>query len=942
VILQYPIWLLLAIPLALSLWLWRPPSRLQLVLRSLALVLLVVGMCGLSLRLPSRAGTLVVVADRSQSMPPGSEAAQKEAIDLIQSAMDADDRLAVVSFGQKAFVDHQPQTGKFAGFVTDVGPSASNLAEGLQQALSLVPRDSPGKVFVLSDGRWTGGDPTLVASTAAARNIAIDYRCLQRALTSDLAVARLDTPPQVDSGEAFLITAWVQAPAAQTVSYELRRGDQVISSGEQAVSAGLNRLSFRDRAAGTGNQAYTLTVKGSGDDPIPENNTARVLVGIQGPRPLLHVSNSGKSGLARLLQGGSLQVKEQKPEECRWTLEDLSRFSGVVLENVPAEQIGNAGMATLAAWVRETGAGLMMTGGRTSYGTGGYYKSPLEDILPVTMELRNEHRKLALAIVVVLDRSGSMAIPVSGGMKKMDLANKGTVSVLDLLGPIDEFGVIAVDSVPHTVADLAPVRDKEKEKVRNDVLHIESMGGGIFIYEGLAAGAKMLVGAKAGTRHMILFADANDSEEPGNYKELVDKCKSAGMTISVIGLGTDHDHDAELLKDIASRGKGRIFFTDKPEELPRLFAQDTFVVARNTFLDEPTPIQSTAGMVALAGKPFDLALNLGGYNLCYLRPEATLGTVTLDEYKAPVVAAWQAGAGRVVCYTGEADGRYAGDMPRWKQVGDYFSSLARWTTGQGGDLGKGMMLTQEVKNGVNVIQLHLDPDRKGEEFSTLPQVSLLRSRPANEPEVRRTTLHWSGPDTLSIEVPLETTETSLATVTVPGRDPVALPPVCLPYSPEFAPSSNDRGLQTLDRLARATGGKERVDLPGIWKELPRQVRMIPVGHWLPILAVLLLLLEVLERRTLLLSMLGRRLAGAMPRRIAFRRSEVRPAVPAAAPAPTATPIGAGRAEAPTAAVSEEPVPPPVAAAAPPQPVEKESEMLDALQKARQKSRRRLE
>ena len=38
----------------------------------------------------------------------------------------------------------------------------------------------------------------------------------------------------------------------------------------------------------------------------------------------------------------------------------------------------------------------------------------------------------------------------------------------------------------------------------------------------------------------------------------------------------------------------------------------------------------------------------------------TLATVTVDEYRAPVTAAWQAGSGRVLCYTGEADGKYAG------------------------------------------------------------------------------------------------------------------------------------------------------------------------------------------------------------------------------------------------------------------------------------------
>ena len=94
---------------------------------------------------------------------------------------------------------------------------------------------------------------------------------------------------------------------------------------------------------------------------------------------------------------------------------ELAGFAAVLLENVPADGIGTPGMETLAAWVRDGGAGLMMTGGKKAYGPGGYFKSPLESVLPVSMELRREHRKLALAIVVALDRSGSMAVPVAGG-----------------------------------------------------------------------------------------------------------------------------------------------------------------------------------------------------------------------------------------------------------------------------------------------------------------------------------------------------------------------------------------------------------------------------------------------------------------------------------------------------------------------------------------------
>lgn len=859
VTLLHPIWLVLAIPLLVAWWLWKPASKFLRYARLTTLLLILLALCGLAVKLPSRAGTVVVVADRSLSMPANAEAAEREAIELIQRAMSSDDRLAVVSFGQAASIERSPQTGAFAGFTNQISPDASNLNEAVEKALALIPASAPGKILVISDGRWTGKEPASAAARAASRGIAIDYRSLQRSAANDLAIAQIDAPVTVTPGEGFMITAWVKSPVSQEINFELRRGGQTLAAGKTAVSAGLNRLTFRDLAEAPGAQNYSLKISGGYDDPVPENNTAKILVGVQGPRPLLIVSSAENSGLARLLTGGGLKVKISKPEDCEWSLEALAQFSGVVIENVQADKITTRGMEAISAWVTETGAGLMMTGGKHAYGPGGYFKSPLEAVLPVSMELRQEHRKLALAIVVAMDRSGSMSVSVGGGRTKMDLANLAAVQVLDLLSPVDEFGVVAVDSSSHIIADLKPV-EGNAARVRSDILKVDSQGGGIFIFEALATSAEMLLKAKAGTRHIILFADASDSEEPGKYRELLNQCEQAGITVSVIGLGKPSDVDAYLLRDIAARGNGQIYFTESAEELPRLFAQDTIVVARSTFLEATTPIQATGGLVTLTGKQFAGLPPIGGYNLCYLRPNANLATVTTDEYSAPVVASWQAGSGRVLTYTGEADGDYTGAISGWTNAGEYFTSLARWVAGDTANLPGNMLLTQEVKNGVSVIQLHLDPDRdeSGQDVrapsgAPSPKVTTLRGTPGAKPASEKAEMRWSAADTMEITIPLNGSETALSTVEIPGVHPVTLAPVALPYSPEFKPSDADEGQTTLERLAQATGGKERLELSGVWKDLPRQSRLIEPAPWLLMTAILLLLVEVLERHTGLLT-----------------------------------------------------------------------------------------
>ncbi len=843
-----PVWLLLLVPMAAAWFAWPLPNRGLQILRAFIFVFVVLALAQLAVKLPDRSGTVIVVADRSESMPPKSDASEKEIIGLLHKAMGPRDQLGVVSFGRDAIVEQSPERGEFAGFTGQVGADHSSLNDAIESALALIPPDGGGRILVLSDGKWTGKDPAAAAARAAGRGVAVDYRLITRPQVSDVAIQSFLTPQSVLPGQAFMLSAWVQSPADQEIQYQLRRGDEIISSGRKQVSAGLSRLMFRDRAMSAGVNEYTITIQGPKDDPIPENNSARALVGVEGSRPVLVVSAAGEnSGLVKLLRAGRVEVTGRTPAQSRWSLEELSQFSAVLIENVPAGGIGMSGMETLASWVEETGSGLAMTGGQKSYGPGGYFKSPLERVMPVSMEMRREHRKLSVAVVVALDRSGSMAMPAGGGRKKIDLADLGTVQVLDLLSPMDEIGVFAVDTTPHEIVPLDTV--EHNQSYRGKILAIDSMGGGIYIYEALVASARMISTAKAQTKHIILFADASDSEQSMHYEDIVDKLRQADVTVSVVGLGTDHDVDANLLKDIARRGGGDCYFSDNPDEIPRIFAQDTFTIARSTFVDQPTPFSVTAGYSLLGAPPGSAPPALGGYNLCYLRPQANLAAVTGDEYQAPVVASWNAGNGRVLCFLGEADGKFSGDFAKWNQAGEFYSTLARWVAGKHQPLPDDMLLTQEIRDGICFVQLHLDPARKAEPFSALPRVRILHGLPGATPAKESETLQWKNADLLESAIPVAGRETVLNTVEISGRQPVTLPPVCLPYSPEFAPDQPNRGESALARIAVTTGGKERAEIPKVWDELPLVSRYVELAPWLLVTAAILFLLEIFERRT---------------------------------------------------------------------------------------------
>ncbi len=902
--LLHPVWLLLLVPIVIAWWQWPMPVRGLRILRAVILALLVLALAQPEIRLNDRSGVVVVVADRSRSMPADRERQQMEAVELLRKEKPRTDEIFAVSFGQYVAKEAFSGSGAFEGFKSDVGIDQSDIAGGLEAALALIPSKSSGRIVLLSDGRWTGINPALSAARAAGRGVAIDHRLMTRPPVNDLAVQQFSAPESVLPGQSYTLTGWINAPVQTSLAYELMEGTNVIASGTRHVDAGVTRLMFRDRAKFAGVQQYELRVRPTATnapaDPQPENNTARALVGVQGQRPLLHVTPHGNdSGLSKLLSRGQVTVDSRTPSACRWTIEDLSGYSAVLFENVMAGEIGTAGMELITAWVEQSGGGLMMTGGEKSYAPGGYYKSPIERILPVSMELRKEHRKLMLAIVVVLDRSGSMAAPADPGRTKMDLANLGTVAVLDLLSPLDEIGVIAVDTAPHTILNMDTV-DRNRV-LRQKVLGIKSMGGGIYVYEALKAASAMVMKSRAETRHIILFSDAADSEEPGAYKELLAKMREAGITVSVIGLGKRTDVDSRLLEDVAARGGGSMYFTEKAQELPRLFAQDTFTVARSTFVMNETRLKSLPLLAALGGHDDWRPPAVGGYNLTYVRPEANLALITDDEYNAPVAAYWQAGSGRVLCLTHEADGKYAGPLASWDRVGDYYSTLARWTAGTQSSLPDQMVATQEVRDGACFIQLHLDPARKKESFTGRPKVQTLRGRPGLPPAKTERQLEWAGADTLEVTVPIIGDETLLSTIVIPGLSPHTMAPVCLPYSPEFAPERPDRGRQSLANISAATGGHEIIEFDDVWNSLPERQRFYNLTLWLILGSLILFLGEVLQRRTGILSMSKRKHAvyspiqadeQAKPTQVAKPYSFAKKSEAAAAANPTVASMGA--------------------------------------------------
>jgi len=801
-----PSWLLVLLVLAFIGW-QLPRLRLHEPLRALILVLLALVLADPQIQAIGRGIDLWVLVDKSASLADELEPRLPEMKALIERSKGADDRLHFVEFAEVA---------KLAGEGDEIAQplrQQTNTGLAVELALGRMEKNRAARILVLSDGQSTEPLDDL-AERLKAQQVPLDYRLIEPAAAVDFQIAALRLPQRVQGGEPFVIEVEIAGKPDGTVPCDILRNDQRIGGADISIVKGRGTARFTERLPKGGAYRYTARVRGE-NDGRPGNDYAEHWIEVQGGPRVLLVTAYEDDPLAKVLETQGFVVDVER-DLGKLHPGRLTGARAVILNNVPAFGMNSEFLGALDFFVRSQGGGLLMAGGRQSFAAGGYFESAIDELLPVSMELRNEHRKLATAMAVVMDRSGSMGAQVTSGgkpMMKMDLANEGAARCVSLLGSMDAVALYAVDTQAHEVAPLTMVSGNQP-RLEELARTITVGGGGICVPTGLRAAWAALKTATAGTRHIVVFADANDAtQELGDYQTLIADMVKDGITISVIGLGNDTDSGGAFLKEVAEIGKGRIFFSANPDDLPAMFAQETVAVARSAFIKEPVAVKSAAAWMEIAPKPLQWPDAVDGYNLSYLRPKASLAALSGDSYEAPLVAFWQRGLGRTAAVSFALGGNDSQRVRAWANYGDFLQTLGRWLCGN--ELPPGIGLTSQLAG--TELRVDLRYNNVWEEKLALSMPKLLLA---------------SGATKESQEIPWQRLEPGLFRAVKrldPGqwvRGAVQIGEYAVPFGPVVAGSNvewadDPRRVQTLRNVSLASGGTERLDLSKAWESTGR-------------------------------------------------------------------------------------------------------------------------
>jgi uncharacterized membrane protein len=656
--------------------------RAALLVRSLLLASLVLAVAGLQAVRPVDRLATVFVVDLSDSV---GVAGREDALAFVRDSLAVipdEDVAGIVAFGKEALVERLPSgLAEIDRIASTPVRSATDIGAALRLATALFPDDAQKRIVLLSDGNDTTGGGQAEAALAAARGVRIETRRVGLGTDEEVLVERLTTPSTARLGEEIEAVAEIRSTVAQPATVRLYADGTLVSTEPVELEAGVTRVVFSVKPSEAGFHTFRVVVEAA-LDTFSQNDRADSNTIVKGrPRTLVLAGDEKVAAeLVAALESQRQLVDTIVPEALPTDFASLATYDSVVVVDVPRLRLSDRQLAALQVYVRDLGKGLVMVGGARSFGAGGYQKTPLEEALPVDMGVRDRQKQPDVALVVVIDQSGSMDAchcntfgggqgggTGIGGVRKVDIGKEAIIRAAAALTARDELGVVSFNEQAHWVVRTQPLGGLGD--LQDRIAGIQPVGQ-TNIFAGLDQAVTSLEGATATRRHIILLTDGWSSS--GEYDAIMKKMKAAGITLSTVGAGGGSN---PFLEGLAKQGGGRFYDAANPSSIPDIFLKETQQVSGQQIIEEAFfPILTSSSPILRGLEAFP---QLRGYNGTTAKPAAQ--TVFVTSRDDPLLAQWQYGLGRSVAWTSDSTGRWAKDWVGWDGFATFFSQLVGWT-----------------------------------------------------------------------------------------------------------------------------------------------------------------------------------------------------------------------------------------------------------------------
>jgi len=653
---------------------WRRWSTFGL--RSVIILLLILSLAGLKLVWKTDRLCVMFALDVSNSIPESEVQGALGFIGKSLEGMKEEDEAGLIVFGKEAYVEVPPKPYTAIPSTTKISSEPSreytNISAAIGTATDLFPEAVQKRIVLLTDGNENTGnamDKAMLAKSSGVQIYTVPLPARGEGAAEVLAES-LICPGGIEQGRTFELKAIVKSNVNGNARLKLWKDGNY--SGEKEVelsSSRKNIFAFPQVLNKEGTYLYEVLIEPIADT-IRENNRAKALVIASGKPKVLYVagdSNQASYLYKALSQRGIEVTLLTDPSMIPASLSEMQNYSAIIFDNIPANSLSTDRMKMIERYVHDLGGGFVMVGGENSFGSGGYHKTPIEEILPV--KVIPEQKKRSLSIVLAIDRSGSMAA-VSGRSVKIDLAKEAAISVVEFLTDRDQIGVIAFDAEAKEIVNLE--KAVSKGKIEDKIAAIQPRGG-TNIFPALEIAHRWLKGADTQLKHVILVSDGI-SQQPAESYNLTKRMAQDKITVSTIAIGDDADK--KLMRDMANAGSGRYYETADAGDLPGIFIKEAFAASKLIMEGDFRPVVSGSSEM-LKGMDTKFLPHLYGY--VGTSPKENSSVLISSDQGDPILSAWQYGLGRAVAFTSDAKPKWAVEWLKWDQFSKFWSQVAGWS-----------------------------------------------------------------------------------------------------------------------------------------------------------------------------------------------------------------------------------------------------------------------
>ncbi len=648
----------------------RYRGKFYLGVRAAGILLLFLALFGVSVYRRDAANTTVFLVDLSNSNEqnlPDMEAYLHKALE----EMPGENQYGIVTFGKNSLVEQfLTKEDHFSQIMSLPDKTATNFEEAMFRALSMIPAGGAGRVVILTDGKETRGELAGAASALVSGQVELLAYVYEESQGEDAYVEKVELPDYLYQGDLYSMTVTVVSNYETDARIQIWMGTEETDAYEVHLNRGANQFRFQQKVTGENVESFEVRVAAEGDT-CEENDSYHTYAVVDfAPRVLLISGmDEDSSQFESLLQGAGCDYHVLSAANAPDTLDQLLEYKSILLENVYLSDLPEGFLSVIETYVKDYGCGLVCIGGEDSFALGGYRESVLETVLPVDMELRGVNEIPSMAMVMVVDHSGSMSMDAGNGATNLDLAVTAAKTAVDQMRSTDHVGVLTFDDTFSWVVKPTLAADKEKLKTQIETI---AEGGGTTIQPALWAALDGVKKCDVGIRHVVLLTDGQG--ESKNYRELIEAYQNADVTLSTVAVGADSD--ARLLEQLAEKCGGRYYYSDMASDIPKIFAQEVF-------LSGDTYLQNGEFRLAVdGGHEITKGLFENGWPSLYgyvsATPKNASSVLIASEKDDPVLTVMQYGLGHTAAWntdvTNQWTAGYAGEsdyVQLWKRIVDY-------------------------------------------------------------------------------------------------------------------------------------------------------------------------------------------------------------------------------------------------------------------------------